>query len=309
MGQILKYLKALSDNTRIRLVALLSLEELSVNEIQQITGLGQSRISTHLSILQETKLICFRKEGKKSVYNINPNSTEEAQEAIHLATKGAQESDHYREDAKNLKRVIEQRNNQAQVYFNQVAGRFDQKYGPGRSWQAFGQLLLRLIPPLDIADLGSGEGLMGELLANKARKVICVDNSKKIVRFGQQKVKKAGLKNIQFSYGDIEDIPLKSKSVDVALLSHALHHAQQPKKALSEACRILRPGGHLIILDLLEHQFENAKELYGDHWLGFPKNTLYEWVENAGFKGIDITEAAREEEPPHFTTLLVVAQK
>jgi len=309
MGEIIKYLKALSDNTRIRLVALLSLEELSVNEIQQITGLGQSRISTHLNILQETKLIYFRKEGKKSVYNINPNSTKEAQQAVHLATKSAQESDHYHDDVKNLKRVIKQRNKQAQVYFNQVAGRFDQKYGPGRSWQAFGQLLLRLIPPLDIADLGSGEGLMGELLANKARKVICVDNSKKIVRFGQQKVKKAGLKNIQFSYGDIEDIPLKSKSVDVALLSHALHHAQQPQKALSEACRILRPGGHLIILDLLEHQFENAKELYGDHWLGFPINTLHEWVENAGFKGIEITEAAREEEPPHFTTLLVVAQK
>ena len=89
MGQILKYLKALSDNTRIRLIALLSLEELSVNEIQQITSLGQSRISTHLSILQETKMICFRKEGKKSVYKINPNIPEEAQQAINLANKGA----------------------------------------------------------------------------------------------------------------------------------------------------------------------------------------------------------------------------
>ena len=309
MGQILKYLKALSDNTRIRLIALLSLEELSVNEIQQITSLGQSRISTHLSILQETKMICFRKEGKKSVYKINPNIPEEAQQAINLANKGAQESEHYSEDFKNLKRIVEKRNNQAQVYFNQVAGRFDQKYGPGRSWQAFGQVLLRLIPPLDIADLGSGEGLIGELLANNARKVICVDNSKKIVRFGQKKVKKAGLKNIQFSLGDIENIPLKSKSVDVALFSHALHHAKQPEMALSEAHRILRPEGQLIILDLLEHQFENAKEIYGDYWLGFPINTLYEWVETAGFKDIEITEAAREEEPPHFTTLLVVARK
>jgi len=309
MVQIIKYLKALSDNTRIRLVSLISLEELSVNEIRQITGLGQSRISTHLGILQETKLICFRKEGKKSLYSINPNCADDAKQALHLATKGAQENDHYHEDAKNLKRVIEQRNNQAQMYFNQVAGRFGQKYGPGRSWQAFGQLLLRLLPPLDIADLGSGEGLMGELLAHKARKVICVDNSKRIVRFGQKKAEKAGLKNIQFSYGDIEDIPLKSKSVDIALLSHALHHAKHPQKALSEAFRILRPNGHLVILDLLEHQFEKAKELYGDHWLGFPKNMLYEWVEASGFKGIEITEAAREEESPHFTTLLVVARK
>ena len=309
MSQILKYLKALSDYTRIRIIALLSVEELSVNEIQQITGLGQSRISGHLSILQEAQLIVYRKDGKRSVYMINPDAPEEGMHSIQLAIKSAKESKSYQKEVKNLKRVVNQRNNQAQIYFDQVAGRFDQKYGPGRSWQAFGQLLLRLVPPLDIADLGSGEGLVGELLANKARKVICVDNSKKIIRFGQRKAKKTGLKNIQFLHGDIEDIPLKSKSVDVALFSHALHHAQLPQKALSEAYRILRPNGQLIILDLLEHQFENARELYGDHWLGFPKNTLHEWVESAGFKDTVTTEAAREGEPPHFTTLLVVAQK
>jgi len=309
MSQILKYLKALSDNTRIRLIALLSLEELSVNELQQITGLGQSRISTHLGILQDANLIDFRKDGKKSVYKINPNTSDSAIQAVELAIKGAKENDFHVEDKRNLKRIVEKRDDQTHIYFNQVAGRFDQKYGPGRSWQALGQLLLRLIPPLDIADLGSGEGLVGELLARNARKVICVDNSKKIVQFGQRKAKRAGLKNIQFIHGDIESLPLKAKSVDVALFSHALHHARSPEKALSEAFRILRPDGRLIVLDLLEHQFENAKKLYGDHWLGFPKNTLHEWSENAGFTNSLITEAAREEEPPHFVTLLLVAQK
>ena len=309
MSQILKYLKALSDNTRIRLIALLSVEELSVNELKEITELGQSRISTHLSILQETKLITFRKDGKRSVYRINPDISNDAVQSIQLAIKSAKESDYYSEDVKNVKRVVEQRKDQAQTYFNQVAGRFGQKYGPGRSWQALGQLLLRLIPPLDIADLGSGEGLVGELLAHNARKVVCVDNSKKIVQFGQRKAKRAGIKNIQFLHGDIESIPLKAKSVDVALFSHALHHAQLPQKALSEAYRILRPDGRLIILDLLEHKFINAKELYGDHWLGFPKNTLHEWVEKAGFTNSVITEVAREEESPYFITLLLVAQK
>ena len=287
----------------------MSREELSVNELKEITELGQSRISTHLGVLQENGLLSFRKDGKRSLYRINPDATDQARECLEMARRIASEGDQHKQDALNLKRVLEQRSEQAQVYFNQVAGRFDQKYGPGRSWQAFGQLLLQLVPPLDIADMGSGEGLVGELLARKARKVICVDNSKHIVDFGQRKAKKNGIKNLEFRHGDIENPPLRPKTVDVALFSQALHHAEHPQTALISAFKILRPGGRLIILDLLEHQFEQARKLYGDHWLGFPKNTLHQWITEAGFKQADITEAAREEEPPHFTTLLAIAEK
>ena len=309
MSQSLKILKALTDATRLRLVALLSREELSVNELQEITELGQSRISTHLGVLQDNGLLTFRKDGKRSLYRINPDTTRQARECLELARQIAREGVEHEQDGRNLKRVLEQRSEQAQVYFNQVAGRFDQKYGPGRSWQAFGQLLLQLVPPLDIADLGSGEGLVGELLARNARKVICVDNSKHIVDFGQRKAEKNGLKNLEFRNGDIENPPIRAKTVDVALFSQALHHAEHPQEALASAHRILRPGGRLIILDLLEHQFEQARDLYGDRWLGFPKNTLHQWITEAGFKQAEITEAAREEEPPHFTTLLAIAKK
>ncbi|HIG81247.1 MAG TPA: metalloregulator ArsR/SmtB family transcription factor [Verrucomicrobiales bacterium] len=309
MTQTLKCLKALGDATRVRLVALLERDELSVNELQQITRLGQSRISTHLGLLQEVGLLTSRKDGKRNFYRINPNAPAEASACLKIALTGAPEIPEHAADLTHLKRVLAERNDQAKLYFNQVAGRFDRQYGPGRSWQAFAQTLLRLLPRLDIADLGSGEGLQAELLARNARRVICVDNSKRIVDFGQRKAKKNGLKNLEFRHGDIENPPLRAKSVDVALLSQALHHAEHPKTAIAAAHRILRPGGRILILDLLEHNFEQARELYGDRWLGFPQNKLHEWLKAAKFRQIEITEVAREEEPPHFQTVLATAVK
>ena len=309
MTQTLKCLKALGDATRVRLVALLERDELSVNELQQITRLGQSRISTHLGLLQEVGLLTLRKDGKRNFYRINPSAPAEASDCLKIALKGAAEVPEHATDLTHLKRVLAERNDQAKLYFNQVAGRFDRQYGPGRSWQAFAQTLLRLMPPMDIADLGSGEGLQAELLARNARRVICVDNSKRIVDFGQRKAKKNGLKNLAFCHGDIENPQLRAKSVDVALLSQALHHAEHPETAIAAAHRILRPGGRILILDLLEHNFEQARELYGDRWLGFPQNKLHEWLEAAKFRQIEISEVAREEEPPHFQTVLATAVK
>ena len=309
MSRILKCLKAISDPTRLRLMALLHREELSVNELQQIMELSQSRISTHLGQLQETGFLVSRKDGKRSIYQINRSASTEVKDCIKIALQGAVENAEHKDDLSNLKRVVKNRDDTAQVFFNQVAGRFDRQYGPGRSWQAFGQFLLRVIPPLDIADLGSGEGLLGELLARNARKVICVDNSKRIVNFGQRKAKKNKLNNLEFRHGDIETPPLQKNSVDVALLSQALHHAGNPENALSATHKILRPGGKIIIIDLLEHNFAQAKSLYGDRWMGFPKNTLHNWLEKAGFKNVEIVNVAREEEPPHFETILATGLK
>src|SRR5688572_15062899 len=140
-------------------MALLESEELSVNELQEITRLGQSRISTHLGLLQEAGLLECRREGKRSYYKLNAQADPLRSELSKLAAKGAREQGEFASDQSNLKRVIERRKEQEQLYFNQVAGRFDRSYGPGRSWQGFGHLLLRIIPPLVIADLGSGEGL------------------------------------------------------------------------------------------------------------------------------------------------------
>jgi ArsR family transcriptional regulator len=304
VSSTLKSFRALADPTRLRITALLERDELSVNELQEITRLGQSRISTHLRQLQESALLQSRREGKRTFYRLNQNASGPVRDFIQLAVRGASELSEHAADQTNLKRILARRSDQAQVYFNQIAGRFDRSYGPGRSWQAFGQMLLRVLPPLVVADLGAGEGLLSELLARRAKKVIAVDNSEKIVAFGASKARKNGLKNLEFRQGDLQDPPIDPRSVDLVVLSQALHHAADPAHAIVAAHRLLRPGGQIMILDLLEHQFEQARQLYGDGWLGFTESALQGWLEAAGFKKIEIDVVAQEEQPPHFQTIL-----
>lgn len=309
MSASLKALRILSDATRLRILALLANDELSVNELQGITRMGQSRISTHLGLLQETGLVSGRREGKRSYYRLVAEPKEALADLLKLSLQAAEELPERADDAVNLRRVLKRRQEQAEVFFNQVAGRFDRVYGPGRSWQAFGQLLLRILPPLEVADLGAGEGLLSELLARRCERVIAVDNSPKIVAFGAKKAKKSGIKNLEFRLGDLQEPPLEPASVDLVILSQALHHAEDPAKALASAHRVLRPRGRVMILDLLKHRFVQAHELYGDRWLGFSESELQCWLEAAGFKRIEITVVAEEEEPPHFQTVLGCGEK
>ncbi len=309
MSETLRALRALSDQTRLRVVSLLDSEELSVNELQEITRLGQSRISTHLGLLQDAGLVQSRREGKRAYYKAAGKGDAASTEFISLAIRGARELPEHESDQINLKRILEKRQDQAKLYFNQVAGRFDRSYGPGRSWQAFGQLLLRVMPPLVVADLGSGEGLLSELLARRAAKVIAVDNSEKMVEFGARKALGNGLKNLEFRLGDLQSPPIADASVDLVVLSQALHHAAEPAAAVKAACRILRPGGQIMILDLLRHAFEKAGELYGDRWMGFTEAELHAWLEGAGFEKIEVDVVAREDQPPHFVTVLAGGAK
>jgi ubiquinone/menaquinone biosynthesis C-methylase UbiE/DNA-binding transcriptional ArsR family regulator len=309
MSATLKALRALSDPTRLRIISLLERDELSVNELQEITRMGQSRISTHLGLLQEAGLLESRREGKRTFYKLNREANASTRQFIQLADHGASELPEHASDEINLKRILARRREQDQVYFNQVAGRFDRNYGPGRSWQAFGQLLLRILPPIVVADLGSGEGLLGELLARRAKKVIAVDNSEKMVAFGAAKAKKNGLKNLEFRLGDLETPPIEPGTVDLVVLSQALHHAADPGRAVASTFKILRPGGQVMILDLVKHNFDQARELYGDRWPGFVESDLHRWLEEAGFEQIEISVVAREEEPPHFETILAAGKR
>lgn len=271
--------------------------------------MGQSRTSTHLGLLQESGLLESRREGKRTFYKIVSHADPTTREFLQLAIRGAAEMPEAGADQQNLKRILVRRTQQAQLYFNQVAGRFDRSYGPGRSWQAFGQLLLRALPPIVVADLGAGEGLLSELLARRAKKVIAVDNSERMVEYGASQARKNKLKNLEFRLGDLEAPPIEAESVDLVILSQALHHAASPEKAIRGAGGILRSGGQIMILDLLQHSFEQARELYGDRWLGFSELELQTWLEKAGFKKIEIAVVAREEQPPNFQTVLAAGEK
>lgn len=297
-------LKLLADPTRLRIINLLQEEEISVAELQEVLDMGQSRISSHLALLRGGGLVADRKEGKKSLYTLHSALSSGQLSLIQAACRSMRESGAGREDAANLKRILDRRRKVQETYFNTVAGRLGKNYCPGRSWEAVGHFLLHLVPEIRVADLGAGEALIGHMLARRAARVVCIDSSPRMIEVGRELAKKNGFTNLTYKKGDIEDVPLEDESFDLALLSQALHHAEKPQVALAEAFRILKPGGRVVVLDLLSHDFEKARELYADRWLGFSENDLFNMLQNVGFKSIEVNAVAKESREPFFETLL-----
>jgi ubiquinone/menaquinone biosynthesis C-methylase UbiE/DNA-binding transcriptional ArsR family regulator len=302
-------LKILSDPTRLRLIALVMREELSVAELQEILGMGQSRISSQLALLRQASLVADRRDGKKAFYSLRPRLEQGQLALINAAVASVAGLDVIAEDARHLDRVLSKRKRLSEQYFNLIAGRLGRNHCPGRSWEAIGRLALRLVPQITVADLGAGEGLISQLLARNAKQVWCIDNSPRMVEVGTELARKNALTNLTYKLGDIEQVPLPDESVDLAILSQALHHARHPQKAVDEAHRILSPGGQLLILELAEHSFEKARDLYADLWLGFKESALEGFLKKAKFIKIEVNPVSKEEVEPHFETLLASGTK
>ncbi len=310
MASTINFLRLLADPTRLRLLLLLEQEELSVAELQQILGMGQSRISSHLAQLKRAGVVEDRRAGKNVYYGASENGEDSRRTRIAELTRTlARELPETARDRTSLKLVLRKRQDKAREYFDELAGKFGRRYCPGRSWQALAQALITLLPRLTVADLGAGEGTLSQLLAKNARKVIAIDNSSKMVEFGSQLAKKHGFKNLEYRLGDIEEPPIANNSVDLAILSQALHHAIHPQKAIGASHRILKRGGRLVILDLLSHRFERARELYADHWLGFSEVQLHQFLEKNSFREIEVSVVAREKQSPHFQTVFATGVK
>ena len=310
MSSTINFLRLLADPTRLRLLLLLEQEELSVAELQQILGMGQSRISSHLAQLKRAGVVEDRRAGKNVYYGASENGQGSRRARVaELSRTLARELPETSRDRTSLKLVLRKRQDKAREYFDELAGKFGRRYCPGRSWQALAHALITLLPPLAVADLGAGEGTLSQLLAKNARKVIAIDSSPKMVEFGSKLAKKRGFKNLEYRLGDIEDPPIAKNSVDLAILSQALHHAIHPQRAIAAAHQILKRGGRLVILDLLSHRFERARELYADHWLGFSEVELHQFLEKSGFREIEVSVVAREKQSPHFQTVFATGVK
>src|SRR6478735_6722747 len=311
MASTINFLKLLADPTRLRLLLLLEEDELTVAELQKILGMGQSRISSHLAQLKRAGVVEDRRAGKNVYYGLTNDQKLDPQRAkvSELTRVLARELPETQRDRTALKVVLRKRQDKAREYFDQLAGRFGRSYCPGRSWQALAHTMIAMLPPLVVADLGAGEGTLSQLLAKKARKVIAIDNAPKMVEFGSQLAKRHGFKNLEYRLGDIEDPPIKKNSTDLAIFSQALHHAIHPERAIEAAHNILKKGGRIVLLDLLSHRFEKARELYAEHWLGFSEVQLHQWLERAGFDDIEVTIVAREKESPHFQTIFASGLK
>jgi ArsR family transcriptional regulator len=300
---ILKTLKLIADPARLRVLLLLQREELSVAELQEILAMGQSRISTQLAQLKQAGLVEDRRQGKNSLYRLKDGRV------VELIREAAAEVPEASDDAQALALVLEKRRDKIRGYFDQLAGKFGRQYVPGRSWKGLAETLLQLMQPLVIADLGAGEGTFSQLLAQRAEKVIAVDNSPNMVEFGARMAAENGLTNLQYRLGDLESPPVKDATVDLAFFSQSLHHALHPQTAVAAAHRILKPGGRIVILDLKKHSFEQAREMYADTWLGFSEVEVRSFLTNAGFAGVQSWVVDRETQSPGFETMLALGTK
>jgi ubiquinone/menaquinone biosynthesis C-methylase UbiE/biotin operon repressor len=301
----------LADPTRLRLLLLLEEEELSVAELQQILNMGQSRISSHLAQLKRAGVVADRRAGKNVYYGVmkvagRNGARGRVQQIIETLAREIPET---AGDRTALKLVLRKRQDKAREYFDELAGKFGRSYVPGRSWKALSHALISLVPKLTIVDLGAGEGTLSQLLAKNARKVIAIDNSPKMVEFGSKLARKHGFKNLEYRLGDLEKPPVAKESVDLVLLSQALHHATKPERAMRAAHGILKKNGRIVVLDLLSHRFEKARELYADRWLGFSEMRLHELLEGAGFRDIELSVVSREKQNPQFQTIFATGVK
>jgi len=310
MPSIIKTLKVVADPNRLRILLLLKGEELSVAELQEILAMGQSTISTHLSQLKQAELVEDRRTGKSNFYRLAvANESRSDSVLLRLLSQAETEIPEAAHDQAAMRRVLRKRKDKMRAFFDSVAGRLGKDYVPGKSWKSLAEALLRLLPPLVVADLGAGEGASALLLAQRARKVIAVDSSAKMIEVGREQAQRHGVKNIDYRLGDMEEIPIGDGEVDLVFFSQSLHHALHPELALAEAARILVPGGRIVILDLVRHRFEQARELYADEWLGFSESDLESMLQNAGFINVEATVVDKEPETPQFQTLLATGDK
>ena len=299
-------LRLLGDPTRLRLLRLLSLESLNVSELTAVLGVAQSGVSRHLGLLRDAGLVTEERSGAFSWYRLSEGfSGNGTRSALHdwLAEEFTKPTKATRGDDARLEEVRRLRKDSFQVH-----GDDRRQLVPGRSWPAWARALGLLLPPLDVADLGCGDGYLTIETARWARHVTAIDRSGDVLARGRELAKRRKLSNITWKRGDLDRLPIRDATMDVALLSQALHHAENPERALAEAQRILRPGGRVLILELREHEEAWVRTTLGDRWMGFSDAQLRSLLKGAGFDTPIVRLGARRSADP-FAVLIAAGTK
>ena len=306
LHDVSRLLKALGDETRLRILNLLSEEELSGTDLMEILNMGQSRISTHLSLLREVGLVRDRRAGRRSYFSIALGTPRDVWRGVRERNRSATE---FGADLAGLASLRERRKASSRAYFDRVAASFGDQLLPGRTWEGLTRAVLQLAPRSRYADLGIGDGLLTLMLAEVAERVTAIDLSPEMLSSLASRASAKGIENIELVEGDIEDLPLPDGGHDVVVASQALHHAASPLRCLQEARRILEPKGMILVIDLLAHHEDWVREKLQHNHLGFTESALKELLTEAGFENPRIFRAARDPQPPHFMTLVATATR
>lgn len=299
-------LRVLSDATRVRLLALLEREELTVAELSAITRLAQPRVSTHLAKLKEAGLVRDRRAGVSAYYRFCENELDHAQRALWQALSAGADDPLLRQDAERLPAILATRAAD-QNWADSVAGDMERHYSPGRTWEALARSALPLLEPGDVLDIASGDGVTAELLAPHAKSLVCVDASPRVVLAASERLKR--YRNVEVRQGDMHALPFDAPRFDLVLLMHALTYADKPAVAVAEAARVLRPGGRVLATCLARHEHKAAVQPYGHVNLGFTPRELRRYAEKAGLSVRVCEVVTREKRPPHFEVISLIARK
>lgn len=304
--------RLLGDPTRLRLLRALARDRFNVTELTGILGLAQSGVSRHLGLLKDAGLVSEEREAGYVYYRLNrasgdPRLPETNGHAalwplLQAQFEAAAGDRAVRADEARLEEVLRLRHENFETHGD---GR---QLVPGRSWAAWARALGHLLPPLDVADLGCGEGYLTIEAARWAKSVTAVDRSEAVLERARGLARRRRVSNVTWKKGDVSKLPIADASVDVALLSQALHHAADPGRALAEAARIVRRGGRVLVLDLRAHDQAWVRDRLGDARLGFADRELEGLLRGAGFERVRVQVGARRTGDP-FTVLIASGSK
>jgi DNA-binding transcriptional ArsR family regulator/SAM-dependent methyltransferase len=299
-------LRVLADPTRVRLLALLQRDELTVAELAAITHLAQPRVSTHLAKLKEHGLVRDRRAGVSAYYRFAEEDLDTAQRTLWTVLRDGADDPLLRAVADRLPTVLATRASD-QNWADSVAGDMERHYSPGRTWEALARAALQLLEPGDVLDIASGDGVLAELLAPRSRRYVCIDSSSRVVAAAHERLR--GFRNVEVREGDMHALDFADASFDLVLLMHALTYAEKPAQALAESARVLRRGGRVLAITLARHEYRNAIEPYGHANLGFAPKELARHATRAGLEVVACDIVTREKRPPHFEVVSLLARK
>jgi ArsR family transcriptional regulator len=298
-------LRLLADPTRVRLLALLEREELTVAELAQVLHLAQPRVSTHLAKLKEAELVRDRRAGVSAYYRANNEGDSHHHTLLHSLRESIDDA-LLREDAARLPAVLANRA-RAEGWADTVAGDMERHYSPGRTWETLARSLLQLLETGDVLDIASGDGITAELLAPHARSIVCVDSSERVVAAAAQRLR--AFTNVEVRQGDMHALDLGKRRFDLVLMLHALTYAERPAQAVAEAARLLRSGGRLLAVTLGKHAHRTAVEPFDHRNLGFTREDLSRFASDAGLTVSSCIRLSRERKAPHFEVISLLARK
>jgi ArsR family transcriptional regulator len=287
MVAILEHMSALSDPIRCRMLLLIEKQELTVTELCAVLQMPQSSVSRHLKTLADDNWVISRRDGTSRFYAMSTGDELDpgAKRLWPLIKEQVAATSAAGQDDRRLRGVLARRRAKSQEFFASAAGDWDRLRSDlfGDTFFLWGVLGL-IDPTLVVGDLGCGTGQLTEVVAPYVRQVIAVDSSADMLDAARLRV--GGARNVDLRQGELESLPIEADALDAAMISLVLHYSPSPGRALSEVSRVLRPGGRVLVVDMLPHERQEYQQQMGHVWLGFSEKQIGKFLTDAGFSDV-----------------------